>query len=310
MSLIRKPSEFTVPTTLKMLIYGQAGMGKTTMGLSAPKPLLIDCDNGVHRINIVHQGDCVQVTSYNDVLNVLKEDISAYESLVIDTGGKLLDFMALYIIARNPKMGKANGGLTLQGFGERKGEFIQFCKTVSQLGKHLIFIAHRETTKDGDNIRYTPLFGGSSYDNLVTELDLVGYLEANGRKRTITFDPTDRNDGKNTCNLPATMEVPVVVDVNGNGIPNTFLTNYVIATYQKNLEKRKQLTGEFDSVMDEIKEQIALITDADSANDFVTRIDAFKHVGTSKKMAGSLLAVKAKELGLKLNKETKLYEQA
>lgn len=310
MSLIRKPSELKVPTTIKMLIYGQAGMGKTTMGLSAPKPLLIDCDGGVHRVNVAHQLETVQVTSYNDVLNVLNEDLSAFETIVIDTGGKLLDFMALYIISRNPKMGKANGGLTLQGFGERKAEFIQFCKTVSNLSKHLIFVAHRETTKDGENTRYVPLFGGSSYDSLVTELDLVGYLEANGAKRTITFNPTDRNDGKNTCNLPATMEVPVCVDKDGNGLPNTFLTNVVIASYQKNLEKRKQLTSEFDAVMDEIKEQIILITDADSANDFISRIDAFDHVGSSKKMAGTLLAAKAKELGLIFNKETKLYECA
>lgn len=310
MSLIRKPSELSVPTTIKMLIYGQAGMGKTTMGLSAPKPLLIDCDNGVHRVNIAHQLETVQVTSYNDVLEVLKEDLSAFNTIVIDTGGKLLDFMAFYIIARNPKMGKANGGLTLQGFGERKAEFIQFCKTVSNLNKHLIFIAHRETTKDGENTRYVPLFGGSSYDSLVTELDLVGYLEANGTKRTITFNPTDRNDGKNTCNLPATMEVPIVVDKDGNGLPNAFLTNVVIATYQKNLEKRKALTSDFDKVMEKIKENVACITDANSANDFITRIDAFEHVGSSKKMAGSLLAKKAKELGLKLNKTTKVYEQA
>lgn len=310
MSLIRKPSEFNVPTTIKALIYGQAGMGKTTMGVSAPKPLLIDCDNGVHRINIAHQVDAVQVTSYDDVLSVLKEDLSAYESLVIDTGGKLLDFMAFYIIKNNPKMGKANGSLTLQGFGERKAEFIQFCKLVSHLNKHLIFLAHRETSKDGDNTRYTPLFGGSSYDTLVTELDLVGYLEANGRKRTITFDPTDRNDGKNTCNLPATMEVPMVIDQSGNGLPNTFLTDIVIATYQKNLDKRKQATCEFDKVMEEIKENITCITDAESANDFVSRIDAFDHVGTSKKMAGTLLAKRAKELNLKLNKTTKKYESA
>ena len=53
-----------------------------------------------------------------------------------------------------------------------------------------------------------------------------------------------------------------------------------------------------------------MITDAQSANDFVSRIDAFDHVGSSKKMAASLLSKKAKELGLKLNKTTKSYEQA
>lgn len=310
MSLIRKPSEIEVQAMLKLLIYGQAGMGKSTMALSAPKPLLIDCDNGIQRVNIAHLSDVLQVKNYDEILEVLKEDLSAYESIVIDTGGKLLDFMALSIIAKNPKLGKSNGALTLQGYGERKGEFIQFCKLVSSLNKHLIFVAHRETNKDGDNTRYTPLFGGSSYDSLVTELDLVGYLEANGRKRTITFDPTDRNDGKNTCNLPSVMDVPTVVDKDGNGIPNTFLTDAVINPYLKRLEKRQQVTKVYDSVMDLIKENIDGITDADSANDFVSRIDAFDHVGSSKAMASRLLAKKAKELNLVLNKTTKKYESA
>lgn len=40
MSLIKKSNELVIPTTVKMMIYGQAGMGKSTVALSAPKPLL------------------------------------------------------------------------------------------------------------------------------------------------------------------------------------------------------------------------------------------------------------------------------
>ena len=40
MSLIKKANELVIPTTIKMMLYGQAGMGKTTVALSAPKPLL------------------------------------------------------------------------------------------------------------------------------------------------------------------------------------------------------------------------------------------------------------------------------
>ena len=47
MSLIKKSNELVIPTTVKMMIYGQAGMGKSTVALSAPKPLLLDFDNGV-----------------------------------------------------------------------------------------------------------------------------------------------------------------------------------------------------------------------------------------------------------------------
>lgn len=63
MSLIKKSNELVIPSTVKMMIYGQAGMGKTTVALSAPKPLLLDFDNGVKRVNMAHLDgiDIVQV---------------------------------------------------------------------------------------------------------------------------------------------------------------------------------------------------------------------------------------------------------
>ncbi len=311
MTLIKRPCEIQFASKIKMLIYGQAGQGKTTMAVSAPKPLLIDCDGGVHRINPAHMVPVVQVKNYDEILTALNtEDLSEFESIIIDTGGKLLDLMASYIIARNPKMGKANGSLTLQGYGERKAEFSQFCKLVMSKNKHLIFVAHRETRTEGDDTRYVPLFGGSNYDALVTELDLVGYLEANGNKATITFNGTSRNDGKNTCNLPPVIDVPRVVGPNGDGLPNRFLQDVVFDAYNKHLSRISELGRAYAEIMDTLKEQINLITDEASANDFVSRIDAFKHVGSSKAAAGKLLAEKCKALGLTFNKETRQYEPA
>ena len=77
------------------MIYGQAGMGKSTVALSAPKPLLLDFDNGVKRMNMAHLEniDTVQVTSWSDVQQVLQEDLSAYQTIVVDTIGKMMDFI-------------------------------------------------------------------------------------------------------------------------------------------------------------------------------------------------------------------------
>lgn len=44
MTKIKKPAELTIAPVLKVLIYGQPGIGKTTLGLSFPDPLLVDCD--------------------------------------------------------------------------------------------------------------------------------------------------------------------------------------------------------------------------------------------------------------------------
>ncbi|MBP2661774.1 MAG: DNA-binding protein, partial [Firmicutes bacterium] len=46
MSLIRNSNELVLPSNIKMMVYGQPGMGKSTYALSTPKPLLFDFDNG------------------------------------------------------------------------------------------------------------------------------------------------------------------------------------------------------------------------------------------------------------------------
>lgn len=179
------------------------------------------------------------------------------------------------------------------------------------MDKHIIFVAHRDTKTEGDDTRYVPQFGGSSYDSLVTELDLVGYMEANGRERTITFDPTSRNDGKNTCNLPAVMKIPVIVDENGNPTaPNNFFTKYVIDAYNERLQQRKEAGEKYNALIEELKVEVLQVTDADSANDFIGRIDAFEHIGNSKLVTSKLMAEQAKKLNLVFNGKSKKYEKS
>ena len=48
--MIRKPAEMVnTENRFRVLIAGYPGIGKTTLGLSAPKPLLIDVDFGINR---------------------------------------------------------------------------------------------------------------------------------------------------------------------------------------------------------------------------------------------------------------------
>lgn len=308
MTLIKRPDEIIVKPTIQMLLYGQAGTGKTTLALSAPAPLLLDFDGGAGRVNPGHRCDTVQITSYQDCLDVLNEDLSAYRSIVIDTGGKLLDYMAEWLIQANRKLAKNNGALSLQGYGERKAEFRQLCKRLRLMDKHLIFVAHRETQKQGDDYRYVPIFGGSSYEDLVTELDLVGYLEAYGRKRMLTFDPTDRNDGKNTLNMPAATELPAVVDDKGAALPNTYIAEQVIGAYERRLAEQKELNDSFAAIMSVIEANVEAVSDASSANEARGKLLGLQHVGNSRRYASVMLDKRCKALGLSYNKEGQRYE--
>ena len=298
MSLIKKSNELVIPTTVKMMIYGQSGMGKTTVALSAPKPLLLDFDNGVKRVNMAHLDgiDIVQVSSWQDVQQVLQEDLSAYQTIVVDTIGKMMDFIISYKCGtRQPQ---------IRDWGGINAEFSWLTRTLSSLNKNVVFVAHRDTRKEGDDTVFIPALREKSYNSIVTELDLLGYLEMrneNGvQKRTITFDPTSRNDGKNTC--------PGILDKNGNPTAkNEFITTQVIQPYLNMLQVKKEEAAKYDKVVEEIREQIELITDAASANEVAKIINNFNHVGSSLAKARDMFGKKVKELGLVFDKETKTY---
>ena len=307
MTLIRKASELSIPNTIKMMIYGQAGMGKSTLALSTPKPLLLDFDNGVKRINMSHLDgiDTVQVGAWQDVKDVLQEDLSAYQTIVIDTIGKMMDFIITYKCGtRQPKIGD---------WGGINQEFSWLTRTVGSLNKNLEFVAPRDSRKEGAATVIIPARREKSYNAIVTELDLLGYLEMkneHGRQvRTITFDPTSRNDGKNTCNLPGVMNIPTIIDAHGKPTAkNDFIEKHVIAPYLGMLSAKEEEIKKYNELIAEIEKGVSQITDAQSANSFTEHINDYNHTGSSLMKARSLFSAKVNELGLVYNKETKSYE--
>lgn len=311
MSLIKKAEELTIPTTIKMMIYGQAGVGKTTLALSAPAPLLLDFDGGVNRLNAAHvEGvDTVQVQSWNDIKQLLTQEVSAlapYQSIVVDTVGKMMDYIITFKCGTNQP--------SIRDWGGINQEFTWFTRALSSLGKHLVFVAHRDTRKEGDNTVFVPSLREKSYNTIVTDLDLLGYVVMKDNKgvitRTITFNPTPVSDGKNTVNLPGNLAIPVILDEYGRPkMPNNFLQRMVIDPYNVIVAQKMEKVKAYEEVMSKIKEDIDALKDAKSATAFVGSIDSYSHVGNSKVQAGVLLNLKVKSLGLKWDKESKSYKK-
>lgn len=310
MSLFKKPNELEVNSTIKMLIYGNPGIGKSTLALSAPNPVLLDFDGGVHRVNGAFQCPTLQVKSWDEVLEALEEDLSEFGTIVIDTVGKMLDYMSAYIIKNDSKMAMRDGSLSLKGYGARKTMFVNFISKCSMLGKHVVFVAHEKEEKDGEMRIVRPEIGGSSAGDLMKELDLVGYMQAIGTERHVFWSPQEKFYAKNTCNLPQAHKVPIIIDKDGNVTSsNTFLSN-IFASYKGYLDKQAEIGDEYAALMDVIKESVECVTDASSANEVADKIKSFKHIWDSKLRGGLLLNDKCKSIGLKLNKLTKQYESA
>lgn len=312
MGLIKKSNEIAIQRNVKMMVYGQAGMGKTTLALSAPNALLLDFDNGVKRVNNAHLDDSVgivQISNWQEVVQLLTQeqaDLATFDTIVVDTIGKMMDFIIAYRCAgRNPRV---------QDWGSINNDFKWFVNALSGLGKHIIFVAHRDSRKEGDDTVFIPALREKNYNSIVTELDLLGYVEMkneNGlQKRSITFDPTNRNDGKNTCQLPGVMIIPNILDVNGQPTAqNDFIQKQIIAKYQSMIAVKEDAVKKYNAALDEIKTAIESITDAQGANHFIAHIGEYKEHGNSVIMyARDLFAKKTKALKLNYNKETKAYE--
>lgn len=310
MSLFKQPSELEVSTTIKALIYGQPGLGKSTLGLSTPSPVLLDFDGGVKRVNGAFQCPTLQVKNWDMVIEALQEDLSPFKTIVIDTAGKMLDFMSAYIIKNDPKMGQRDGSLSLKGYGVRKTMFINFLSQCSMMGKNLIFVAHEREEKDGENRIVRPEIGGSSAGDLIKELDLVGYMQAIGSERTISWSPTEKFYAKNTCNLPAMQKIPVIIDASGNVIGQNIFLSSIFDSYQAYLKKQADISNDYEALIDVVKENVELIVDAETANGITENIGKLQHIWDSKLKAGLMIRDKCNSLGLKLNKLTKKYEPA
>lgn len=313
MSMFKKPSELAYNSTIKALVYGQPGLGKSTLALSTPNPVLFDFDGGIQRVNGAFQCPTLQVQNWNEVLQALQEletQSNDYKTIVIDTAGKMLDYMSTYIIQQDNRLGKRDGSLTLQGFGARKIMFINFLKRVSMMGKHVIFVAHEREEKDGDIRIVRPEIGGSSAGDLIKELDLVGYMQAIGNKRTISWTPQEKFYAKNTCNLPPMQEIPVIIDAQGKIIGhNEFMSN-IFDNYDSYLKQESNTRKEYDELISEIEGEVACISDAEQANSYVLSMKDKKQIWDSNAHAKSLITDRCKELGLKFNKNTKKYEAA
>ena len=310
MGLIKKPSELSVKATLSVLIYGQPGIGKTTLGVSAPNAVLFDYDGGVQRINGAHQVATLQPTSWEDTntaLQEIAEEMPEVQTIVIDTVGKMLDYMSAYIIRNDAKMAMRDGSLSLKGYGVRKQMFVNFIKQLALMGKNVIFIAHEREERRGEETFKRPEIGGSSANDLIKELDLVGYMYAIGKERVITFDPAEYYYAKNTSNLPAAIKLPVVVDETGKASQNVAMAN-IVKSYETAQVKRQSMTAEYEQLLGIIAETMTYATDADSLNEAMAKVFGLEQIYDSLLKAQRAVNNKAKELGLTYNKISKKYE--
>lgn len=310
--MIRNPNEIQEGAKkIRMLIAGYPGIGKSTLALSAPRPLHIDVDFGIDRIEPRYRKPYIQPKSYDEILEDLTPpNVKDFDTLVFDTGGKLISLMSQWAIKKNVKYGQQDGSLSLKGYGFIGREFqrlMDYC--FYELDKHIVVVFHAIEEKDGDNTRLRIKVEGQTKNNVWEPMDLGGFVEIQGNNRTIGFSNCERYFAKGTRGIHGVWQVPEL----GPDKPNDFLTR-LFAQYNalsaaevaQNVEEQEA----YEAAMAEGREIVAGITDADSANAAMSKIKAVNHALTSKKEVNAAFNAKIKELGLFYDKVLKKYTPA
>jgi hypothetical protein len=292
---------------LKVLIYGHPGIGKSTLALSMPNPVLIDADSGVRRIAPYHRVPTLPVSSYQEVLDVLaSKELIPFETIVIDTAGKLLDYINAYVIKQDSKYAKRDGSLAIQGWGARAVVFEAFVSRISKMEKHLVFVAHEKEERDGDTKIIRPDFGGGKAGGeLIKGLDLIGYMEAIGKNRTISFTPCEKYYAKNAARIDDMLQIPRL----DGSTKNDFMTGIVKQCEAAMTEESEQVK-QYNTLMEEMKEHIEAIEDAETITAAIEAIKKIDHIWDSKTKVWLMLQEKASSLGFIYDKTNKIFMPA
>lgn len=186
---ISKPADRPVICT----ITGDAGMGKTSLAATFPKPIFIRAEDGIQAIPDDVRPDAFPVLSNAedlwDQLKALIQEDHDYKTLVIDSVTQLDTVFTSFIVDTDPKkprtINQALGGYGA-GFDALSAMHARVRKAAGMLnerkGMHIVFLAHCETKTielpDQDPYtRYDIRMHKKSVSHYVDNVDLVGHVK-------------------------------------------------------------------------------------------------------------------------------------
>lgn len=136
----------TVP--VRGVLYGTAGIGKSTFGAGLPRPLFLDTEESTNQLDV----DRVLVTSWAALGAAVAELASGshdYQTVVIDTADWAERLLVESILAKHNQKsieGFSYGkGYTI--LAEEFGRFLTLCDGLISKGIHVFFIAHAKVVR-------------------------------------------------------------------------------------------------------------------------------------------------------------------
>lgn len=301
----------SVPTEgkkIRILIAGYPGIGKSTLALSAPRPLHIDIDHGIDRIEPRYRADYIQPKTYDEVLeDLVPENLGDYDTLVFDTGGKLISLMSLWAIKKDPKYGQKDGSLSLKGYGFVGKEFtrlMDYC--FYTLNKHIVMVFHAVEEKDGENTRLRIKVEGQTKNNVWETQDLGGFVEMIGNDRTIGFSNCEKYFAKGTRGIGGVMRIPALTENSANDFLTKLFEQYNAKSAEE-IARQEAQKKVYEEAVETVTALVQTVTNAESANAAIPIYKSVTHALTSERECALMWNEKIKELRLFYDKVLKCY---
>jgi len=170
-------------TTVKALIYGDSGAGKSFLAATAPKPLILLTEmNGQVSISHSNPGaDIIHITSANMLAQVLRDieenpkDYESYQTIVIDSLTETQRLIKDRILSRKP----SGAGFQIQDWGKMAEDMRAMVRRIRSLPKHVVCICLMEAeTEESSGIRHIrPAFDGKKTGAEIAQyFNFVGFL--------------------------------------------------------------------------------------------------------------------------------------
>ena len=188
LSQIEKPKDRPCVIT----ILGDAGLGKTSLASTFPKPIVIRLEDGLQGVIERDRPDAFPlvrtVPQLWEQLTSLCNEKHDYKTAIFDSITQLETLFVQDIVDGDPKKPKsinqANGGYGA-GWSAVTGMHARVRKAAQALndkGMHVVFIAHADTVSveppDGDSYtRYDLRMNKKSVSPYSDNVDLIGYLK-------------------------------------------------------------------------------------------------------------------------------------
>ena len=214
---VEKTENIRAGDSIVMILYGRGGVGKTTFAATAPRPLLIDFENGTKYLG--ERGlncDVIRMPNWftHDDLMQLKGLLPQYDTIILDPIGEAMEKLMSSAALDGKKFRQSDGSLSMAGWGEAKRLMKQLVKWLRDAGKNVILIAHVAEGKDGEATTYRIQIATKLSDELPTMVDIISYMgvrkDADGRKQCVLYTPAQ---GGNYDSKDRTGRLPEVVPV-------------------------------------------------------------------------------------------------